>query len=282
MQYRILTNNIAKALLEVPSAIQDLTQAITLAKLLIEELTGLGVAQLLTKFILLEQNQETQLANWVLELKGGKPWQYVLGWAPFDGLRLSVGPSVLIPRPETEELVMLASQGLVNGPLNLLDLCTGSGCIAIALKNRFPQALVEGWDISAEALALAQQNAGLMDVKFSLQDVLTYQGALQPTYQLIISNPPYIKPSEAKLMASNVLDYEPHLALFTPEEDPLLFYTSIAQLGQNLLTNGGTLWLECNEAHTEDVLRLLVNLNYSNVKTYIDFRDKPRFVSGIR
>jgi len=189
----------------------------------------------------------------IRKLKQHMPIQYILGNTEFFGLRLKVNEHVLIPRPETEELVewVLEEYKSQSTMLNILDIGTGSGCIAIALKKKMQKAEVYALDISEKALALAKENAkeNKADIHFIHANILepeAFRHSIIPTFQVIISNPPYITESEKEMMHKNVLDHEPHLALFVPENDPLLFYRRILSFAERNLSPGGTIFFELN------------------------------------
>ena len=225
--------------------------------------------------------------HWALEdLLKYRPIQHIIGHVDFCGCRIAVGPEVLIPRPETEEIVNWIVNNLNPQPsaLNILDLCTGSGCIAIALKKAFPGAEVTALDVSSAALEMARQNArgngttinfiqaNLLDPAFRLPS---------PTFHLIVSNPPYVMESERAQMQRNVLDYDPSLALFVPDDDPLCFYQAIALTAQKSLSEDGLLILEINESLAGETCNLLHKHGFSPT-LHIDFRGKSRFISAKR
>lgn len=217
-------------------------------------------------------------------LKSGQPLQYILGETEFAGLRFHVNRSTLIPRPETRELVLWAATSLSPGK-KVLDIGTGSGCIAICLAHDCPGIQVTGVDISAEAVATARQNARRNqtgNTTFLQRDILRAEHYSWPVYDLIISNPPYVRESEKKDMQTHVLDYEPHQALFVPDEDPLLFYRHICAFGQQHLSPQGWLYFEMNEALGTEVATLMENHGYQNVEVKKDFYGKDRMVRGSR
>jgi len=221
----------------------------------------------------------------VERLKNQEPIQYVVGKAEFYGLQLLLNPHVLIPRPETEELVHWAVTEQVSAPHSVLDLCSGSGCIALAMKKAFPSATVCGFDISSGALETARQNAFSHDleVSFEVADILNWQAFDQwRESDLIISNPPYVTHAEKKEMSRNVLDFEPHLALFVPDGDPLLFYRSIAAMGQKWISPKGKLYLEINERFGPAVVQLLDDHGYSDVVLRSDLQGKERMVRAVK
>ena len=241
----------------------------------------------------------------VEELAAGRPLQYVLGYTEFCGLRIGVQEGVLIPRPETEELVdwMVSSAGNAR---RILDVGTGSGCIALALKARLPQAEVCAADLSEKALAMARRNATTLglDIVFGRADALAYEttetgnstsqdnasesdapaGALDRVFgsgfDLIVSNPPYIPLSERDEMRRNVTDWEPESALFVPETDPLLFYRAIARCAKGMLTPNGRLFFEVHERFATLTRDLLRTEGYIDVTLRNDFNDKPRMLCG--
>lgn len=212
-------------------------------------------------------------------LKIGHPLQYIIGETEFSGLKFGVNPSTLIPRPETEELVLLARERLAAGK-KVLDIGTGSGCIAIALSAACPEAEVTGIDISPEAVETARANAVRNRVKaeFLIRDILHFETEAWQQYDLIVSNPPYVRESEKQEIQRHVLDHEPHRALFVPDSDPLLFYRRIAEFGCRYLASGGFLYFEINEALGKETAALLENYNYRQVHVVKDLFDKDRFV----
>lgn len=216
-------------------------------------------------------------------LRTGEPLQYVLGSVDFHGLRISVDPSVLIPRPETEELVDLIIRSRTEAPKRILDIGTGSGSIALSLKKAFPAAQVSGIDVSPDALATAGRNAQAneLSVEWKRIDVLDALEKLEPC-DLIVSNPPYVPRSEEASLAANVREHEPHLALFVEDVDPLLFYRVIAQRALALLPSGGELWFEGHQLHTPEVGRMLEGLGYAEVRVLKDLSGAPRFTHARR
>ena len=217
-----------------------------------------------------------------------EPVQYVLGTAHFAGLELEVTPATLIPRPETEELVQLIARACAGQPgLRLLDVGTGSGCLALALARALPRpARVVAVDISAGALAVAGRNAARYAPLVELQQVDILQevpAGLPPgSLDIVVSNPPYVRESERALMRENVLAWEPATALFVPDDDPLRFYRRLGEVGQKLLRPGGGLYLEINEALSEETQALLRGQGYAAVRGVADMFDRPRMVVAIR
>jgi release factor glutamine methyltransferase len=216
-----------------------------------------------------------------------EPVQYVLGTAHFAGLELEVTPATLIPRPETEELVQLVARAHAGRPgLRVLDVGTGSGCLAIALARELPQAQVLAVDISAGALAVAGRNAARYApaVQFEQVDILAgLPGGVAPaSLDLLVSNPPYVRESERALMRENVLAWEPATALFVPDDDPLLFYRRLAAVAGVLLRPGGSCWLEINEALGPETAALFASTAFEPAAVVDDFLGRPRFVRVAR
>lgn len=242
---------------------------------------------LLKKDEVLSLENTHKLEQILAELTTGRPIQYVLGEAHFYGLRFKVNESVLIPRPETEELVewILSVCNLQfaaeHHHINLLDIGTGSGCIAIALKMHLPTAKVFALDIAGDSVAIAQENALLnhVDVELINDDILKPQQTtfkLQPT--IIISNPPYIKEDEKPAMHHNVLENEPHRALFVSNENPLIFYEAIAEFALKSLTNQGLLFFEINEYLGKETVDLLNHKGFKNIQLKKDMQGKDRMI----
>lgn len=216
-----------------------------------------------------------------------EPVQYVLGTAHFAGLALEVTPATLIPRPETEELLRLVEdEQAARAGLRVLDVGTGSGCLAIALAQALPGAEVLAVDISAEALAVARRNAARYApaVQFEQVDILQARptGLAASTLDVLVSNPPYVRERERPLMRANVLDWEPATALFVPDQDPLLFYRRLSELGRELLRPGGGLYLEINEALGPETAALLTKNGFVEVRVLPDMFGKARMVRGRR
>ena len=298
-------------------------EARAIARILIEELFGLSYADIVCGATeQLSADDTLRLDTAVRRIEQGEPLQHVLGYADFCGNRFSVNGSVLIPRPETEWLVDEGAK-LMKGciasdetqhkaphsPKRILDIGTGSGCIAISLKLRLGDAYVEAWDISEEALRTAQDNADSLkaEVVFRKRDALKAEGeCLQggalvssaPTEQamdsinyseanilaapwdLIVSNPPYICDSERSAMDDNVLLHEPHTALFVPDDDPLRFYRAIARYALLTLNIGGSLLFECNTRYAEATGKMLSDMGFEEVTVSDDCFNLPRFVRG--
>jgi len=217
-------------------------------------------------------------------LKKYEPIQYILGDTEFYGLVFKVTPSVLIPRPETEELVAwIIKECKEKQNFNILDIGTGSGCIAISLAKSLPKAKVFALDVSEEALKVAKQNATIndIDVEFIEADILDWDfGDLQ--FDVIVSNPPYIRELEREAMSANVVDHEPHLALFVEDDDALLFYKTITEVSNKILKSEGQLYFEVNENLGEDTKQLLLDSSYNSIELRKDVFDKNRMLKAIK
>ncbi len=220
---------------------------------------------------------EADIAAW-------RPVQYITGRTEFCGLDMVVREGVLIPRPETEELVETIRREAAPAS-RILDVGTGSGCIAVALARLLPQADVTGMDISHEALAVAAENSQRHAPQLHLTqgDALgDFARLFDGRFDIIVSNPPYIPQSDIASMRDNVTHHEPHLALFVDNDDPLVFYRSIARNGQKLLAEGGRLYFEIYETYADDICAMLEQMGYCDIRKSIDFRDKPRFVCATK
>ncbi|SFE64056.1 release factor glutamine methyltransferase [Thermoflexibacter ruber] len=238
---------------------------------------------LLNREISDSQYNAKNLDAFIYRLQQHEPIQYVLGEAHFYGLDLLVTPEVLIPRPETEELVHLIIQENRHiSSLNVLDIGTGSGCIPITLSKYLKNAQIHAIDISQEALAIAQKNAQANEahIIFHQFDILSSDLEALPLFDIIVSNPPYIREIEKKYMQANVLRYEPIQALFVPDNQPLLFYERIAMLASKRLKKGGRLYFEINENFGKQVTDQLLSLHFKEVKTFKDLQGKDRIVRG--
>jgi release factor glutamine methyltransferase len=261
-------------------------EARAIARILIEELFGLSYADIVCGATeQLSADDTLRLDTAVRRIEQGEPLQHVLGYADFCGNRFCVNGSVLIPRPETEWLVdegaKLMSTTATSSPKRILDIGTGSGCIAISLKLRLGDAYVEAWDISEEALRTAQDNADALkaEVVFRKRDALRADNTAAP-WDLIVSNPPYICDSERSAMDDNVLLHEPHTALFVPDDDPLRFYRAIARYALLTLNIGGSLLFECNTRYAEATGKMLSDMGFEEVTVSDDCFSLPRFVRG--
>ena len=228
----------------------------------------------------LSPNDQAELEKIMLRLEKAEPVQYVLGVADFCGRQFQVAPGVLIPRPETAELCRLIVE---DGGDDILDIGTGSGCIAITLALDIANAKVTAWDISDDALAIARNNADKLgaEVVFQHQDALNIVRASQ-TWDAIVSNPPYICRKEADEMEQNVLQYEPETALFVPDDDPLLFYRHIMNYAVEALQPGGRLYFEINPVYADSIVEELQRLSFVDVTKIDDQYGKARFIKATR
>lgn len=221
-----------------------------------------------------------ELDNIIEELKSWRPVQYIIGFADFYDMELEVGEGVLIPRPETEELVeWIASESRAEA--TILDVGTGSGCIAIALHRAIKESRVCAIDISSKALDIARRNGNKYapEVQFIEGDALgDFDKLFDTKFDVVVSNPPYIPQSDISLMRANVTKYEPETALFVPDSDPLLFYRAIAQTSKRLLKKEGKLYFEIYESLAKEMIVMLETEGYSDIILREDFRGKPRMI----
>lgn len=233
----------------------------------------------LGKDIVLSSKKEQELEDILQRLSRFEPLQYIEGRTLFLGREFWVAPGVLIPRPETEELVELMLKE-IPADARILDVGTGSGCIAISLAKALPDALVTAWDVSPEALSVARVNARKLqaNVRFVECDVLACQVDKAGLYDVIVSNPPYVTEAEKADMEPNVLQWEPSLALFVPDDDPLRFYRRIAVLGRDMLADGGRLYFEINRAYGREMVEMLRTMGYVGVRVEKDLSQNDRFV----
>ena len=276
------------------SACYDAGEASAMAFALLEDLYGASRTDVLLgkdkDFSAEEHHDFEEILKKIVE---GHPLQYATGRALFCGRYFKVTPDTLIPRPETEKVPFLLPP--LGERLGVLDCGTGTGCIAITIALEHPDWEVEAWDISEGALAVARENAetlGAANVTFLRKDILaetqqsTYNSHPSPfafqhkTFNLIVSNPPYICDREAADMEAHVLDHEPHTALFVPDDDPLLFYRALAEIARARLVPAGWLIVECNRAYTQETAALFVDYGFVDVEVVNDCFDVPRFVRG--
>ncbi len=218
----------------------------------------------------------------VAQLKEYRPVQYITGETEFYGYKLKVKEGILIPRPETEELVKWILEETANSNLNILDIGTGSGCIAIALAGKLPDATVRAFDISEETMVTARENGKINGVKvfFYRDNIFAPEHSGNIKYDIIVSNPPYVTEAEKSSMDKNVLNYEPHEALFVPDNNPLKYYTAIVDFSKFQLNKGSHLYFEVNENKCDEVCSLLRDSGYSHVEWRKDINGKPRMVRG--
>ena len=252
-----------------------------LVKIIFRHLKGYTLTDItLRRDEVLTESEIRKVSEIVDRLRDQEPVQYILGYAEFAGLVLKVGPSVLIPRPETEELVQWILER-ETGQLHLLDAGTGSGCIALALKNSRPGWSVSACDISPAALTTAAENASHnnLDIRLFNADILKWpEDHEKERYDLIVSNPPYVTQKESRFMSKNVMDYEPHSALFVPDEQPLLFYESILRLAKTNLAPQGRIYFEINEAMGRRMTETLITAGFVKIETRKDFHGRERMI----
>jgi len=253
--------------------------------LIIENLTGFTRTQIIvnknTQFSIEQQHEIKKIVE---KIKNNIPIQYILGETEFYGLPFKVNESVLIPRPETEELVeWILSENPVEERLNLLDIGTGSGCIAISLKNSSPDWSLDAFDISKDALLTATQNAILngVNVTFSEVDILNPPALIGRKWDIIVSNPPYVLESEKSEILPNVLNHEPHLALFVTDNDGLLFYRHIAQFAKQHLKQNGQLFFEINRMLGKMTVDLLESMGFYTVELRKDISGNDRMIKAV-
>lgn len=238
---------------------------------------------LLNPDLKIDKALETNVLRAIDVLKKGKPIQYILGEAYFFSNRFLVDESVLIPRQETEELVAwIISEIPDNQPIHILDIGCGSGCISISLAKEKPQAKVTAIDISERALAVAQQNAHMnnVEISFKQQDILQTM-SLSEKYDVIVSNPPYVRICEKKEIHDNVLKYEPHLALFVSDEKPLIFYEKITELAKNALNIGGKLFFEINQYLGKETSQMIESKGFTSIELRNDLNGNPRMLKAL-
>lgn len=273
--------NAYRGLVRQLTAGYDEREARNIARLVFEDAFGVHN---LNREDELPTEQTLKLRDIAQRLIDGEPWQYILGQADFYGLKFRVTPDTLIPRAETEELVYEILQDHPKGPgRSALDIGTGTGCIPITLKHHRPNWAVTGLEVSRKALEAASQNAAELGttVHFLEADILEEKSwAKFPLYDLIVSNPPYIPPSEARLMPKHVLEHEPHLALFTATEDALVFYEAIARFAKTHLSPGGMLYFELNEFNGAEVLKIVEAQGFAAAELKQDMSGKTRMLKA--
>ena len=254
----------------------DAREAKAIARLVMEDRFGLTMADVLCG----KTGDDAVLRHIQQRLLQGEPVQYVLGVAEFGGRQFRVAPGVLIPRPETLGLCQWVEE---ERGTTILDIGTGSGCIACTLAAELPEAQVTAWDISEAALSVARENAKRTNVHVSFEQVDALNIPLTPDkWDIIISNPPYVCEQERAAMERHVLDYEPSLALFVPDDDPLLFYWAIADYARQSLTAGGSLFFEINPLYAEQLKSLLSAMSYHHIEVRDDQYGKPRMIKAQR
>ena len=258
-------------------------------RLLISHITGLSTAQLLAeRDIHLSEEQQKWMDGAIGRLENNEPLQHVLGYCEFYGRKFKSDGRALVPRPETEELVdwIVSNWSTANSQqstVKILDIGTGTGCIALSLAKELKGAKVTAVDISTEALSLARENAEILearDVRFVECDALRDCEKIKGCYDVIVSNPPYVRECEKVDMEANVLDYDPHSALFVSDEDPLVFYRAIAEFALENLAPNGALYFEINQYLGRETCDLLIGLGYKNVELREDINGNARMIKA--
>ncbi len=276
-------SNIAKQIRESLEQNLGSDEAKAVSLIICNDILGIDTIDIyIGKDITLTDRQRKDLDHIIYRLKQNEPIQYVLGYADFFGRKYKVNKNVLIPRPETSELVQLIVDTCADKK-RFLDIGTGSGCIAISLAKEIESAEVEAWDISAGAIEVARQNSNTLSagVKFKEIDVLSIDEKDindREVYDVIVSNPPYITEEEKTEMERNVLDWEPHSALFVADTDPILFYRKIAHIATHLLKKEGWIFFEINRAYGKEVTEMLKKLGFRNVELRKDMYGNNRIV----
>ena len=260
------------------------SEASAIAKWILTEVFNLSTLDLYAgKDMNFSADMQSRAEDILERLKRYEPLQYILGEAVFDGLSFEVTPSVLIPRPETVELVDWIVNDHPQKGVRVLDIGTGSGCISISLAKRLSEPVVSAWDLSDEALKVARRNAQRNEVQVSFSKVDALQMDI-PDIQVdvLVSNPPYIGEGEKKNMEPNVLNWEPELALFVPDDDPLLFYRRIAEIGEKILSPQGVLYYEINQLYGRETVQLLIRKGYREVELRKDLSGNDRMIKALR
>jgi len=254
--------------------------------MLLRQIAGISSAQIYAdKDTKITDYTVNELNTAVDRLANGEPVQYILGCCEFFGLDFKVRSGVLIPRPETEELVELILKDHRKEKIQLLDIGTGSGCIAVSLAKNLPEARIFAWDISPTALEIAAENALLnkVNIDLSKHDIREYETFTKDSRQwdVIVSNPPYVCESEISEMEGHVLNHEPHLALFVKDEDPLIFYRIISEFALKTLKKGGCLYFEINSHLGEETVRLIQSYPFDSVRLFQDLSGRDRMIRAI-
>ena len=272
----------------------DMGQVVTpyIKRLLMSHITGLSMTQLLAERDLsLTEEQQKWYDEAIVRLKNNEPIQHILGYSEFYGRKLKCDRRALVPRPETEELVdwIISDWSTVNcqqSTINCIDIGTGTGCIALSLAKELPLAKVTALDISIDALSLAHENAEILEVEnvnFAEGDILNMDEehcVAREKYAVIVSNPPYVRECEKAEMEANVLEYDPHTALFVSNENPLIFYRAIGEFGLSHLEKDGALYFEINQYLSQETCDLLVAMGYKNVELREDINGNARMVKA--
>lgn len=280
----VLTSQYLQQISERLTGTYEPEEARAITSELIQFYTGWSKSELLIQQSELKPEVQQSVEAAIKRLFNGEPLQYILGEAWFYGLAFNVNASVLIPRPETEELVHKIIHETSSSLVRLLDIGTGSGCIAISLKKHLPHASVTALDISPEALQVAMSNAhkNQVEVQFVEGDILkkSIPGLERQSFHLIVSNPPYITEIEKLEMKDHVLDHEPHQALFVTDGNPMQFYDAIAQFASQHLVAGGRLYVEINKLYGAEVAETFKSVGFQQVEIVVDMHGNQRIVSG--
>lgn len=278
-----LIKDIRKYYYEQLCSIYDRDEANAMIIILFEHYFNINrVKMALEPNLRLSESEMLKIHFSVKDLLKNKPIQYIIGETEFCDLKFKVNENVLIPRPETSEMVkIIANSHQPSAVSKILDIGTGSGCIAISLAKAFPRSQVHAMDISEEALKVAKENAinNNVNVNFIQDDILSLKENIETKFDIIVSNPPYVRELEKAEMRDNVLKWEPHKALFVNDDDPLIFYRSILEFAMTHLNENGEVWFEINEFLGKEMTELCHELGFSNVKIFKDFRGKERFMN---
>lgn len=287
-EFMTLTQTTTKSLYQniyssISGAVNDNRESESIARLLLEHYFGITYTDIiLDKYIFMNNELNSKISSAIIRLNEGEPIQYILGYAYFRDRKFTVNSSVLIPRPETEELVSHIIKNNNTANLSVLDIGTGSGCIAISLKKELPYpSIVHAIEIDKIALYTASKNAESLDAEviFIEKDILEAI-SLPQRYDIIVSNPPYVLESDKQYMKANVLNYEPHKALFVPAHDPVIFYRKIVELGRRYLNSQGRIYFEINELFGQEVYNLLYSNGFTDIIIQNDIHNKARIVEA--
>ena len=280
-----LVRDIRKYYREQLCSIYDYEEANSLVSILLEYYFKIDrVKMALEPDMRLSESEMLTFHFAVKDLLKNKPIQYIMGETVFCDLKFKVNENVLIPRPETEEMIykiVNSQQSTVNNHCSIIDIGTGSGCIAISLAKTFPESHVYALDISEEALNVAKENAinNNVDVSFIHDNILNLKNKIETKFDIIVSNPPYVRELEKAEMHNNVLEWEPHKALFVSDNNPLIFYRGILEFAKSHLKENGEIWFEINEFLGKEMTDLCHELGFSDVNIYKDFRGKERILT---
>lgn len=262
-------------------------EQVFLCRIFLEQVLGKTYPQILTEPITLNKDRLQQISIYIDQALRNMPWQYILGSITFCGLEIEVSPDVLIPRPETEELAHLIIRDLSEASnskeaFRIIDVASGSGCLGMALAKAFPTAELIGVELSQGAIELAQKNSlkNGLHIDYIQTDVLKLPDASLGKFSVLVSNPPYVLRSEASEMQANVKLYEPEMALYVPDDNPLLFYKALLDWCDRILLPDALIYLEVNERYGKQTAQLFSNAGYVDVQLKQDFRGKDRFVSA--